>query len=80
MFESGGVRLVTDDVSFEFVRGATVDFSQELIKSAFEVGRAADCVPLDKYWSRVISCLAVQVVNNPNAEKGCGCGTSFAPK
>lgn len=37
VFEAGGVRLVTDDVSFEFVRGAKVDYTQELIKSAFEV-------------------------------------------
>lgn len=56
VFEAGGVRLVADAMSYEFVRGAKVDYSQELIKSAFEV------------------------IDNPNAEKGCGCGTSFAPK
>ena len=41
VFESGGVRLVADAMSYEFVRGAKVDYSQELIKSAFEV-RSAD--------------------------------------
>jgi len=29
---------VADAMSYEFVRGAKVDYSQELIKSAFEVG------------------------------------------
>ena len=37
VFEAGGVRLVADAMSYEFVRGAKVDYSQELIKSAFEV-------------------------------------------
>ncbi|KAK9788283.1 hypothetical protein WJX73_005219 [Symbiochloris irregularis] len=56
IFEQKGVQLVVDDVSLEFVRGATVDYLQELIKSTFEV------------------------VHNPNAEGGCGCGSSFNPK
>lgn len=37
VFETRGVRLVTDGVSLEFVRGAKVDYAQELIKAAFEV-------------------------------------------
>lgn len=41
MFEAQGVKLVTDSVSYEFVRGAKVDYSQELIKASFEV-RSAD--------------------------------------
>ena len=48
--------LAVDAVSFDLVRGATVDFEQELIKAGFEV------------------------VDNPNAEAGCGCGSSFAAK
>ena len=48
--------VVVDDSSLEFVRGATVDFQQEMIRSAFAV------------------------VDNPNSESACGCGSSFALK
>lgn len=37
VFEQGGVGIVVDQDSLEFVKGATVDFSQELIRSAFLV-------------------------------------------
>jgi Fe-S cluster assembly iron-binding protein IscA len=37
VFDYNGAKLVIDDVSYEFVRGATVDFADELIKSTFEV-------------------------------------------
>ena len=37
MFDYDGAKLVIDDVSYEFLRGATVDFADELIKSTFEV-------------------------------------------
>ena len=47
--------VVVDDSSLEFV-GATVDFQQEMIRSAFAV------------------------VDNPNSESACGCGSSFALK
>lgn len=36
--DCNGSKLVIDNVSLEFVKGATVDFTDELIKSAFEVG------------------------------------------
>ena len=36
--DCGGQKLVIDSVSHEFVKGATVDFADELIKSTFEVG------------------------------------------
>ena len=52
----GGATLVVDPVSLDLVRGATVDYVQDLLGSAFEV------------------------TANPNAEGGCGCGSSFAPK
>ena len=35
--DCNGQKLVIDSVSHEFVKGATVDFADELIKSTFEV-------------------------------------------
>ncbi|KAJ4851185.1 hypothetical protein Tsubulata_000495 [Turnera subulata] len=37
VFEREGVKLVIDDISYDFVKGATVDYTQELIRSAFQV-------------------------------------------
>lgn len=37
MFAQGGVQLVVDPVSYEFVKGATVDYTTDIIRSAFEV-------------------------------------------
>ncbi|XP_068660890.1 iron-sulfur assembly protein IscA-like 2, mitochondrial [Aristolochia californica] len=37
IFEKEGVKLVVDDISYDFVKGATVDYVQELIRSAFVV-------------------------------------------
>ena len=48
--------MVVDDISYEFVKGATVDYVEEMIKSSFAIA------------------------DNPNAESGCGCGTSFVAK
>lgn len=56
MFSKGSAKLVVDPVSFEMVKGSTVDYTQELIKRAFEV------------------------INNPQSESACGCGSSFAIK
>lgn len=56
VFEQGGARVVVDTDSLAFVKGAQVDFSQELIRSSF------------------------QVLNNPQAETGCSCGSSFSVK
>ncbi len=54
--DSDGAKVVVDESSMEFVRGATLDFVEEMISSSF------------------------QVVNNPQSESSCGCGTSFSPK
>ena len=56
VFERNGARVVVDPGSFEFIKGATVDYEQELIRSAFAI------------------------VNNPQSESACGCGSSFAVK
>ena len=48
--------MVVDDASLEFVKGATIDYVEEMIRSSFAV------------------------VNNPNSESACGCGSSFALK
>ncbi|XP_057971307.1 iron-sulfur assembly protein IscA-like 2, mitochondrial [Malania oleifera] len=37
IFERKGVKLVVDDISYGFVKGATVDYVEELIRSAFLV-------------------------------------------
>ena len=37
VFETDGVKLVVDGISYDFVKGATVDYEEELIRSAFVV-------------------------------------------
>ncbi|GMJ12046.1 hypothetical protein like AT5G03905 [Hibiscus trionum] len=37
VFVREGVKLVIDDISYDFVKGATVDYVEELIRSAFVV-------------------------------------------
>jgi len=56
VFQRDGAHVVVDPASLQFIKGATVDFEQELIRSAFAI------------------------VNNPQSESACGCGSSFAVK
>ncbi|KAI4365641.1 hypothetical protein MLD38_021607 [Melastoma candidum] len=37
IFEKDGVKLVVDSISYDFVKGATVDYVEELIRSGFQV-------------------------------------------
>ncbi|XP_057549579.1 iron-sulfur assembly protein IscA-like 2, mitochondrial [Amaranthus tricolor] len=37
VFEKDGVKLVVDKISYDFVKGASVDYVEELIRSAFQV-------------------------------------------
>ncbi|KAF7670250.1 hypothetical protein LDENG_00043180 [Lucifuga dentata] len=37
VFEQGGVGVIVDQDSLEFVKGATVDYTQELIRATFQV-------------------------------------------
>ena len=53
VLEGNGEKVVIDSVSLPFLKGATIDFSEEAIGARF-------------------------VIDNPNAQSACGCGTSFS--
>ncbi|KAH9625975.1 hypothetical protein KSS87_022375 [Heliosperma pusillum] len=44
IFEKDGVKLVVDKISFDFVKGANVDYVEELIRSAFQVSENPSAV------------------------------------
>ena len=56
VFETDGARVVVDQASLDIIKGSTIDFVQEMIRSSFAV------------------------VDNPQSESACGCGSSFAVK
>jgi len=56
VFERDGAQVVVDEGALELVKGATLDFVEDMMRSAFSV------------------------VNNPQSESACGCGSSFAIK
>ena len=53
VFETGGVKIIVDGMSLEYLKGASIDFEDALQGGGFRI-------------------------NNPNAVKSCGCGSSFA--
>jgi len=52
--EQAGVKVLVDPESAAFLRGATLDYADDLAGTGFRL-------------------------NNPNAARSCGCGTSFEP-
>lgn len=81
VFEAGDAAVVADDVSMEFLRGATVDFESDLMRSAFVVS-GPFCLILKVFNASHMfdSSFLTQVHDNPNADSSCGCGSSFAAK
>jgi iron-sulfur cluster assembly protein len=53
VFETAGVKVIVDGQSYEYLKGASIDFDDTLQGGGFKI-------------------------NNPNAVKSCGCGSSFA--
>ncbi len=51
--EKGGVKLLVDSLSYQYLVGSQVDYQEGLEGARF-------------------------VINNPNAETTCGCGSSFS--
>lgn len=56
VIEREGCEILIDQASEPYLKGATVDYYEELIRTGF------------------------RVINNPNSEQGCSCGTSFSIK
>uniref|UniRef100_A0A0K0G1G1 Iron-sulfur cluster assembly 2 homolog, mitochondrial n=1 Tax=Strongyloides venezuelensis TaxID=75913 RepID=A0A0K0G1G1_STRVS len=56
IFSNDGAKVVVDNISMEYLKGATLDYVSELLRTSFKI------------------------VKNPIAEKGCSCGSSFAPR
>ena len=56
MVSRGQATLVCDPVSYEFVRGSTIDYTTDIIRSAFEVGMDKG-LPLYRLqaWLRALS-------------------------
>lgn len=49
VFETEGVRLVVDNISYDFLKGATVDYVEELIRAAFIVSNSS-CMLLINFY------------------------------
>lgn len=53
VIEKGGIKILIDSLSLQYLQGATIDYRESLMGSNF-------------------------VINNPNAQTTCGCGSSFS--
>lgn len=53
VFQSHGVKVVVDPLSINYIRGASVDYVEDMMGGGFKI-------------------------DNPNAVRSCGCGSSFS--
>jgi iron-sulfur cluster assembly accessory protein len=53
VYADKGVKIVVDDLSLRYMKGAVVDYVDDVLGGGFKI-------------------------ENPNATKGCGCGSSFS--
>jgi iron-sulfur cluster insertion protein len=53
VIERGGMKLLIDAMSMQYITGAKIDYKEDLMGSSF-------------------------VINNPQAQSTCGCGSSFS--
>ena len=65
IFDKEGTRVIVDKISLDYIKGSTLDFSEELI----------GC----KYLT-FSSKASFVIVGNPLAGSSCGCKTSFSLK
>ena len=93
IFERDGAQLVVDKLSLEYVKGATVDFTVEMIGETFEVRLGQHFALVHIFDFSLDICSRVQksshshlqmvvfpqVKDNPNSDGECGCGVSFTP-
>lgn len=56
VIEQDNCKVLVDKETEDFIKGSTIDYHEELIKSGF------------------------RIINNPNSEQACSCGSSFSPK
>lgn len=56
IIEKDSCKVLIDKETIEFIKGATIDYHEELIRAGF------------------------RILNNPNSEQGCSCGSSFSLK
>ena len=56
LIEKEDCKVVIDKETLNLIKGATIDYYEELIRSGF------------------------RVINNPSADHGCPCGSSFSIK
>lgn len=75
MVQQHGVQLVTDAVSYELLKGATVDYTTDLIRASFEVrilGLGIASIGLNKH-SHCPSQIAsfCHICKQPDAHQAC---------